>query len=98
MRRINPNDNTPYARVPREDEGDGPWEVCARCGFPAPLHSFKKTWCPDTPDEQEWLCALCANTIQPGSRFDFPERRFASTMCFIGNALLNAMGAFEEIP
>jgi hypothetical protein len=52
MRRLNPNDDTNYRFVRREDDGDGPWETCDCCDFPAPLDDYG-----------DGLCQLCSNTV-----------------------------------
>ena len=54
--RLNPNNSADYRFRRCEDEGDGPWEECEQCGYPAPLAEFPHA------GDTVLLCALCANT------------------------------------
>ena len=94
--KLNPNSNADYRFRRCEDEGDGPWMECSRCGYPAPLMEFP--WSPPPFGEQrdsEFLCALCAGTH---SSSDFDTQRIMRSNHYAANAILFAMGAFGELP
>lgn len=88
MRELNLNDNGEYRFRYREDPDhcDGPFEECARCGYPAPLHEFRH-------GPLKLLCCLCANTPDL-----YGNTAISATICHVGNTILMAMGAFGPKP
>ena len=83
----NRNDSGEYRLIAREDEGDGAWEACSRCGYPAPLADLPPLPCPPdwTKRDPVLLCELCANTHEP---HDADGKRITRTVCHVGNAIL----------
>ncbi len=87
--RINLNDDLDYAFRRRVDEGDGPWEKCERCGYPAPLAEFFAS-------HDAFFCSLCASIPEAALRGGGPEIRLALRMiCHAANAILYCLGAFD---
>ena len=99
---LNPNVDEGYAFQRREDFGDGPWEECVNCRFPAPVSDFtndyfRKKYHVYEEESKVWLCQLCASQFADILNCGETRERI-SAMCLIGNHILYALGAFGPLP
>ncbi len=75
-------------------------DECESCGYETDLKAY--SMCRSLPkSEYKWLCNLCAGTMA-GNAYEYPEQYenvpLFQTVCYVGNAILDAVKAQQVKP